>query len=391
MAVHQALSVVSFFKGLSKGILELYLESKKLNLDIERLIGNDGQSYWEEQVEEDKRNECRLDCGEIANLANENGLNFISEAIEYSPLSKDEIENIEQRIDELDSFQDKATWTYVKHKPILDIAGQFCFVDEIRDTAWKRRKGFDSRNPSTDQESLKIFSRAVADYFHKKKKKGSHCITEYIKRNGTFLFFAHQEDSAVRENQFDADHMAPVTRKPEYLLVFVFSPEKGTLEMWGKSLGRSVVSLYNIFAKTLLNLEKLPPETSESNYNLQKVMTERLKFVLTRADTLRSLHLTEIQLVNKEDSRRYISIKSFRDEQALYDEFEERVPREVREQYLVDALRFKAVFDSPKINGRSKRFSLKAPNECTLGLDNDAEEIKKVLADSGLEMEKESA
>ena len=96
-------------------------------------------------------------------------------------------------------------------------------------------------------------------------------------------------------------------------------------------------------------------------------------------------------MVNREDSRRYISIKSNRDEAALYREFDERVPKEVRSQYLVDALRFKAVFDSPKINGRSKRFSLKAPDECTLGLDNDAEELKKVLADSGLEFSKENA
>ena len=77
-----------------------------------------------------------------------------------------------------------------------------------------------------------------------------------------------------------------------------------------------------------------------------------------------------------EDSRRYISIKSNRDESALYEEFDKRVPREIRGLYVVDALRFKAVFEAKKINGRSRRFSLKFPNECTLGLDNDAEELK---------------
>ena len=197
-------------------------------------------------------------------------------------------------------------------------------------------------------------------------------MTEFIKRADTYLYFAHQEDTAVRENQFDNDKMAPVTRKPEYLVVFAFNPQKGMLEVWGTKLGRSVKTLYVIFAKTLLNLEKLPPESADGNYDLQKVMTQRLEFTLTRAPTLRSLSLTEIQLVNIEDSRRYISIRSNRDETALYEEFDERVPRDIRRQYLVNALRFKAVFDSPKINGRSKRFSLKSPNECTLGLDNDA-------------------
>ncbi|WP_277017772.1 hypothetical protein, partial [Turicimonas muris] len=92
-----------------------------------------------------------------------------------------------------------------------------------------------------------------------------------------------------------------------------------------------------------------------------------------------------------EDSRRYISIKSNRDESALYEEFDKRVPREIRGLYVVDALRFKAVFEAKKINGRSRRFSLKFPNECTLGLDNDAEELKRVLVDSGLEYKKDNA
>lgn len=391
MVLHQTLNVVSFFKGLSENMLELFLKSKGLELDIGTLKSGEGQQYWEDSVDEDKRNECRLDCGEIAALSSENGLTFIAEAIEFSSLSKEKKEAVEQSIEEFETFQDKAVWMYVNHKELLDRAGKFCFIDEIRDTAWKRRKGFDVRKPSTDKDSLEFFSRCIADHFHKKLKKGRHCVTEFIKRADTYLYFAHQEDTAVRENQFNKDQMAPVTRKPEYLLVFAFSPQKGMLEIWGGRLGRSVTTLYSIFAKTLLNLEKLPPESADANYDLQKVMTQRVQFTLTRAPTLRSLSLTEIQLVNIEDSRRYISIKSVRNEDALYEEFEERVPREVRTQYVVDALRFKAVFDSPKINGRSKRFSLKFPNECTLGLDNDAEELKKVLADSGMEFKKDNA
>ena len=391
MPVQQTISIVRFFKNLSEETLSNFLKAKDLSLDAEQLLGDEGQSYWEDSVDEDKRNECRLDCGEIANLCSENGLNFISEAIEFSSLTQEDKEVIEQAIDELESYQDKAVWIYIHYKDILDKAGKFYFVDEIRDTAWKRYKGFDARLPSTDKESLKLFSTELSTYFHDKKKKGRHCVTEFLKRDGTYLFFAHQEDTAVRENQFDADRMAPVTRKPEYLVVFSFDPQKGMLEVWGEKLGQSIKTLYKIFAETLLNLEKLPPETADGTYNLQKVMTQRLRFNLKRANTLRSLTLVEIQLVNREDSRRYISIKSNRDEAALYREFDERVPKEVRSQYLVDALRFKAVFDSPKINGRSKRFSLKAPDECTLGLDNDAEELKKVLADSGLEFSKENA
>ena len=389
MAIQQTLNVVSFFKGLSENMLESFLKYKGLEIDIQTLKSEDGQQYWEDSVDEDKRNECRLDCGEIAALSSESGLNFISEAIEFSSLPKAEKEALEQTIEELESFQDKAVWMFLHHKPLLDRAGKFCFIDEIRDTAWKRRKGFDVRTPSTDKDSLTLFSCCLADHFHKKLKKGRHCVTDFIKRADTYLFFAHQEDTAIRENQFDDDKMAPVTRKPEYLVVFAFNPQKGMLEVWGTKLGRSVKTLYVIFAKTLLNMEKLPPESADGNYNLQKVMTQRLQFTLTRAPTLRSLSLTEIQLVNIEDSRRYISIRSSRDENALYEEFDERVPRAIRSQYLVDALRFKAVFDSPKINDRSKRFSLKYPNECTLGLDNDAEELKKVLADSGLEFRKE--
>ena len=85
-------------------MLELFLKHKGLELDIETLKGEEGQQYWEDSVDEDKRNECRLDCGEIAALSSESGLNFISEAIEFSSLPKAEKEDVEQTIEELESF-----------------------------------------------------------------------------------------------------------------------------------------------------------------------------------------------------------------------------------------------------------------------------------------------
>lgn len=181
MVLHQTLNVVNFFKGLSENMLELFLKRKGLELDIETLKSANGQQYWEDSVDEDKRNECRLDCGEIAALSSENGLIFIAEAIEFSSLSKEKKEAVEQSIEEFETFQDKAVWMYVNHKELLDRAGKFCFIDEIRDTAWKRRKGFDVRKPSTDSDSLEFFSRCLADHFHKKLKKGRHCVTEFIK------------------------------------------------------------------------------------------------------------------------------------------------------------------------------------------------------------------
>lgn len=102
MAIQQTLNVVSFFKGLSENMLELFLKHKGLELDIETLKGEEGQQYWEDSVDEDKRNECRLDCGEIAALSSESGLNFISEAIEFSSLPKAEKEDVEQTIEELE-------------------------------------------------------------------------------------------------------------------------------------------------------------------------------------------------------------------------------------------------------------------------------------------------
>ena len=221
MAIQQTLNVVSFFKNLSENMLELFIKRKGLELDIQTLKSENGQQYWEDSVDEDKRNDCRLDCGEIAKLCTENGPTFIVEAINYSSLSKEDKESIERSLETLEAIQDKAVWLYLNHRDLLDKAGKFCFVDEIRDTAWKRRKGFDTRTPLTDKESQRLFSKELSVYFHDKKKKGRHCVTEFLKRDGTYLFFAHQEDTAVRENQFDADRMSSVTRKPEYLVVFL--------------------------------------------------------------------------------------------------------------------------------------------------------------------------
>ena len=138
--------------------------------------------------------------------------------------------------------------------------------------------------------------------------------------------------------------MSSVTRKPEYLVVFSFTPREGLLEVWGESLGKSVVTLYKIFAQTLLDLGEIATGKPRKQLRSSKVMTQRLQFNLIRARNLRSLVLTEIQLVNIEDSRRYISIKSNRDESALYEEFDKRVPREIRGLYVVDAPDFDTRF-----------------------------------------------
>ncbi|WP_286313741.1 hypothetical protein, partial [Turicimonas muris] len=63
MAIQQTLNVVSFFKNLSENMLELFIKRKGLELDIQTLKSENGQQYWEDSVDEDKRNDCRLDCG----------------------------------------------------------------------------------------------------------------------------------------------------------------------------------------------------------------------------------------------------------------------------------------------------------------------------------------
>lgn len=69
MVLHQTLNVVNFFKGLSENMLELFLKRKGLELDIETLKSANGQQYWEDSVDEDKRNECRLGTAERLRLS----------------------------------------------------------------------------------------------------------------------------------------------------------------------------------------------------------------------------------------------------------------------------------------------------------------------------------
>lgn len=52
MPVQQTISIVRFFKNLSEETLSNFLKAKDLSLDAEQLLGDEGQSYWEDSVDD---------------------------------------------------------------------------------------------------------------------------------------------------------------------------------------------------------------------------------------------------------------------------------------------------------------------------------------------------
>lgn len=219
------------------------------------------------------------------------------------------------------------------------------------------------------------FEKLLQDHF-RKDGRGRNCWVEYFGRSNPerYCFFAYPEDHPVGEICYD-DHgsLRRRTRRPAFEIAFVYRPTEAAIEVLGPG-GKNVrKKLAAIFSAVVLGPEDGPDERNRPAIDLEMFRDRRVRMPTDPRDHIIAIHVAEIGFMARGRANvQFIArqIQKERDPMAVYDAVEAASESGKLDLSVarIHHVILRAVIKAPDaIRARSVRFSLYAPDRCSLG------------------------
>jgi hypothetical protein len=89
-------------------------------------------------------------------------------------------------------------------------------------------------------------------------------------------------------------------QRPSFEVIFAFHPQEGILELFSKGGKKTVPSLQNIFARTILHMD-IPPETDRQEYTLNMLLNSDFAFCTDPEDGIErvAIHALECHVFGR--------------------------------------------------------------------------------------------
>ncbi|MCH8208862.1 MAG: hypothetical protein IIA62_07440, partial [Nitrospinae bacterium] len=133
----------------------------------------------------------------------------------------------------------------------------FFHSDNIADSYWKKRNDLPHIQPHVDEEYTERLADAISQYFHSKEGRGRNCKVEVFRRHEKEYFFAYPEDFAQSGIEWVRNKLANLARHPAFEIIFVYTQDEGSLDIYAPRNTQYVPQLQQIFADTILGLDEL--------------------------------------------------------------------------------------------------------------------------------------
>ena len=240
--------------------------------------------------------------------------------------------------------------------------------------------------PHVDDADIELLANGISAYFSKTEGRGKNCKVEPYRRHNKEYFFAYPEDYAQSGVEWVSDKLQTRARHPAFEIIFVYSEEEGSLDIFAPRNTKAVKELQKLFATTILKLPTLKDGTIDKRtYDLKPVTDKHFEFTTTPDMGIDSVSITRLRLKLKQGTglrRITLDANNTDNPQAVFDLLGElNVP-----DYMVDQIGVLVVFESVGNKaGQKQRFNVSYPNSCALSHDGNDLKIRKMLASSGLE------
>lgn len=182
-----------------------------------------------------------------------------------------------------------------------------------------------------------------------------------------------------------SDTLKTLAHHPAFEIIFVYSEEEGSLDIYAPKNTKAVPVLQRIFAKTILKLDSLPDGTIDKRvYDLAPLDDTNFEFNIEPVAGISGVVITRLRLTLKQGSRRRIILEADtkHNPKAVYDLLDElKLP-----SYFITQVSVKVIFE-PSVGKRTppRTFNITYPNSCALNYDGSDLKIRKMLASSGIE------
>lgn len=374
-------SVRNFFRHMPEDLLARYCESRGLRsaTDLDAWL----------KLPEERRRTLEAEFREIFEMSCEKGTWAILDQARYR--WRDDPDGLTGFIEALSSqpshahrslavcLDDPECWkgaTRVRHGEILP--------------DWHKRKHVGHRPAATNRASLKHLEESIGSYFRRSEARGGHCLVESVRRGELDFIYAHPEDYSHQEMEWTDGELGARQHRRAFEVVFVYCRKEGWLDLNFPGPYRALEPLQEMFATTILKLDRIPDTGDVAVYDLNPLCRRGFEFVCGKESGIEAVAVRQLRLSSRSRKGDRITIEA--DDSigadAIYDVLD--LIGRVMPLNLFNVTQAELVAlvtqDKEKL-ARRVPIRLTGPNSCSLGYGERDLRLRSMLKASGLESE----
>ncbi|GAB5498521.1 MAG: hypothetical protein PsegKO_08320 [Pseudohongiellaceae bacterium] len=376
-------SHLQFFRRVPYSLLAQYFESRNVSLDVSfgDLKPSEVQPILEAflQLDSQQQAEIEAEFQDIHALSCEGGVAaLVDEAAFHGDNS------FATEIATLEGFHAKVLWAFLKKPLYWRGATMFLHADNVSPSFWKKRNDLPQLQPHVEEEDIDELAREISALFSK-EGRGRNCKVEPYRRHNREYFFAYPEDYAQLGIEWISNTLKTLAHHPAFEIIFVYCQEEGSLDIYAPRNSKAVTDLQRIFARKILKLETLEDGSVDKRvYDLAPVADRQFNFNIAPASGIQSAVVTKMRLTLKNGNKRRVTLEADTktNDKAVYDLRDSlKLP-----PHFITQLTVKVTFEPQGgKRARTRTFNITYPNSCALNNDGMDLEIRRMLAESGIE------
>ncbi len=374
-----------FFRRVPNHQLEKYFKSKEadLGIDFSKLKDKEVDSMFNAfaNLPTEQQAGYEAEFQDINAMACEAG---IAALIDEAGYHQDD-EAFAASIAAIEGFHGKSIWAFLNKPEYWRGANMFLHADNVSASYWKKRNDLPSVPPNVDDDDIARLEEGISKFFHSTEGRGKNCKVEPYRRNEKEYFFAYPEDYSQSGVEWVSNSLKTLAHHPAFEIIFVYSENEGSLDIYAPKNTKAVPELQKIFAQSILGLNTLSDSVIDKRvYDLAPVDDVDFEFQIEPEMGIASAVVTRLRLTLKHGGKRRIVLEADTrsNESAVFDLLEELKPP----AYHITQIGVKVTFD--KVAGtraKTRAFNITYPNSCALNHDGYDLKIRNMLAKSGLE------
>jgi hypothetical protein len=376
-----------FFRDVPNKLLEEYFGQRDLfpDLDFTQLTETKVELIYKSwlNLPPDQAKAVEKDFREIDFLANEGGIKAIIDE------AGSDGEELGEELSQMSSFHEMAFWTFLNRPDYWTGALLYHHADTIARSYWRKRKNVPKVPIAGDVESIQRLEKAISAYFHQKEGRGKNCKVECYRRNNLEYFFAYPEDYARANIEWVEDEFQRRPHHPAFEVIFIYSQNDGTLDIYLAGSKEPVPDLQRIFAEIILQVELGPDKKDEQVYDLDPLKSRDFQFVYDPSEGIEDVLIRKLRLSSATIKNKRITLEAEPtfNRGAVYDLLDKLGTSIEVSQFHVTQVEIKVLLtpNSPSERGKTRSFHITHPNYCSLTKDDRDFLIRRMLAASGLE------
>lgn len=383
-------SLKSFLRRASNALLKRYLAEQAIAVDVpwDHLGEREIEQVFAkiEGAPEKTRRRIDRDFREIDEMADEGGVKTL---VEEARDPHNELD-LTEAFGGMDSHLERVLWTFLEHPKVFDVARRFHYADSLG--RWRKRDQLPPAEPAIEEESQQRLGHTISAYYRQKEGRGHACQVDHYRRGDRLYWFTYPEDYAVGRLVYTDDHkLESQTQRPAFEVIFVYSAEEKSLDIYVRGNKKTLLDLQRIFGRAILGVELEDPGETGVVYELSALLARDFPFALEPEDGIQEVRVRRLRLdiMGREGKRITLQADTRSGPKAVYDLLDDvlagdRIPLDLLN---VTQAGLQLVFRSED-GGRPQTlsFDVSYPNSCSLKYDPKHDIAKVCLKRWGLDV-----